>query len=369
MNPSPSPDSSPLPGESHLVELRDNLRTIAGLLQRRAQVIEAARQAGVDLRGREAEWNRLDSDAVRKQEAPFPSESLAAIVREIVVGSRALLRPTRVAFLGPEWSYSHLAALQAFGNAVELIPVGSIAATFEAVERGDADFGLAPLENSTDGGIVDTLDVLARRPQSICGEVTVPIRHCLFSKSPRAEIREVYSKPQALSQCRRWLAENLPWARTIEFSSTAEAVRLAGEKPGAAAVASRESGMAYDVPLVAEGIEDQKDNATRFAVIGSEPTVPSGDDKTALRLRVAHVPGALADATAIFRDFQCNLNWIESFPMPGSRSEYLFFIEFEGHRDEPRVRQMLEVLGQTTQDLVVLGSFPRRDWRKPPNGG
>jgi chorismate mutase/prephenate dehydratase len=126
--------------------------------------------------------------------------------------------------------------------------------------------------------------------------------------------------------------------------------------------------MAYDVPLVAEGIEDQKDNATRFAVIGSEPTIPSGDDKTALRLRVAHVPGALADATAIFRDFECNLSWIESFPMPGSRSEYLFFIEFEGHRDEPRVRQMLEALGRTTQDLVVLGSFPRRDWRKPSNG-
>lgn len=367
MNPS-QPPASPPSDESLIAELRDNLRTIAELLQRRAQVIDQARRSGVDLCSREAEWNVVDLSSIRKSDAPFPAESAAAALREIVAASRTLVRPTRVAFLGPEWSYSHLAALQAFGHSVELIPVGSISATFEAVERGDAEFGLAPLENSTDGGIVDTLDVLARRPQSICGEVTVPIRHCLFSKSPRAEIREVYSKPQALSQCRRWLAENLPWARTIEFSSTAEAVRLAGEKPGAAAVASRESGMAYDVPLVAEGIEDQKDNATRFAVIGSEPTVPSGDDKTALRLRVSHVPGALADATAIFRDFQCNLNWIESFPMPGSRSEYLFFIEFEGHRDEPRVREMLEVLGRTTQDLVVLGSFPRRDWRKGPNG-
>ena len=367
MNPA-QPPASPPSDESLLAELRDNLRTIAGLLQRRAQVIDQARQAGVDLRAREAQWNVVDLSTIRRAEPPFPAESAAAALREIIAAGRTLVRPTRVAFLGPEWSYSHLAALQGFGHSVELIPVGSIGATFEAVERGDADFGLAPLENSTDGGIVDTLDVLARKPQSICGEVTVPIRHCLFSKSPRAEIREIYSKPQALSQCRRWLAENLPWARTIEFSSTAEAVRLAGEKPGAAAVASRESGMAYDVPLVAEGIEDQKDNATRFAVIGSEPTVPSGDDKTALRLRVSHVPGALADATAIFRDFQCNLNWIESFPMPGSRSEYLFFIEFEGHRDEPRVGQMLEALRQTTQDLVVLGSFPRRDWRKPANG-
>lgn len=368
MNPQPPTDPSAKPGESDLLELRENLRTIAGLLQRRGALIEQATSAGADLRGREAEWNHFDAASGKGQEAPFPQASFAAIVREIVAASRAMVRRTRVAYLGPEWSYSHLAALQAFGHGVELIPVGSIRATFEAVERGDADFGLAPLENSTDGGIVDTLDVLARKPQSICGEVTVPIRHCLFSRSLRAEIREVYSKPQALSQCRRWLAENLPWAQAIEFSSTAEAVRLAKEKPGVAAVASRESGMAYDVPLVAEGIEDQKDNATRFAVIGSEPTVPSGDDKTALRLRVAHVPGALADATAIFRDFQCNLNWIESFPVPGSRSEYLFFIEFEGHRDEPRVRQMLEVLGQTTQDLVVLGSFPRRDWRKPPNG-
>jgi chorismate mutase/prephenate dehydratase len=367
MNPSEPPVSLP-PADSLVAELQENLLRIARLLQRRAQVIEQARQAGIDLREREAEWNVVDLATINRAAPPFPAESAAAVLREISAASRTLIRPTRVAFLGPEWSYSHLAALQAFGHSVELIPVGSIGATFEAVERGDADFGLAPLENSTDGGIVDTLDVLARKPQSICGEVTVPIRHCLFSKSPRAEIREVYSKPQALSQCRRWLAENLPWARAIEFSSTAEAVRLAGEKPGAAAVASRESGMAYDVPLVAEGIEDQKDNATRFAVIGSEPTAPSGDDKTALRLRVAHVPGALADATAIFRDFQCNLNWIESFPMPGSRSEYLFFIEFEGHRDEPRVRQMLEALGRSTQDLLVLGSFPRRDWRKPANG-
>lgn len=357
------------PRYDHIGALADNLSDIVSRLKMRGAMIDQAKRAGVDLRNCEELWNFFDPAKHWTPKSEFPAESAAVILRELAAAGRAMVRQTRVAFLGPEWSYSHLAALQAFGHSVELIPVGSISATFEAVERGDADFGLAPLENSTDGGIVDTLDVLARKPQSICGEVTVPIRHCLFSKSPRAEIREVYSKPQALSQCRRWLAENLPWARAIEFSSTAEAVRLAGEKPGAAAVASRESGMAYDVPLVAEGIEDQKDNATRFAVIGSEPTAPSGDDKTALRLRVAHVPGALADATAIFRDFECNLNWIESFPMPGSRSEYLFFIEFEGHRDEPRVRQMLEALGRSTQDLVVLGSFPRRDWRKPPNGG
>lgn len=348
-----------------LAQLKENLEAIVSLLHERAEMIDELKVA-IDLRQCEAEWNRLADPFVPT--VPFPQESVAAILREAIAGSRALIRPTRVAFLGPEWSYSHLAALQAFGHAVELIPVGSIPATFEAVERGDADFGLAPLENSTDGGIVDTLDVLARRPQSICGEVTVPIRHCLFSKSPRAEIREVYSKPQALSQCRRWLAENLPWARSMEMSSTAEAVRLAGEKPGVAAVASRESGIAYGVPLVAEGIEDQKENATRFAVIGSEPTVPSGDDKTALRLRISHVPGALADAIGVFRDFGCNLSWIESFPLPGSKSEYLFFVEFEGHREEPRVREMLDVLGRTTQDLVVLGSFPRRDWRKPANG-
>src|SRR5262249_52268447 len=176
---------------------------------------------------------------------PLPERSRRAVFRELISGSRSLEKSLRVAYLGPAYSYSHLAAIHRFGQSVELVPVASIAAVFEEINRRQADFGLVPIENSTDGRVADTLDMFARLPAHICGEVQLRIHHILLGKCPRGEVEEVYSKPQALSQCRNWLAKHLPGARTIEVTSTSTAAQLAQDKPGAAAIASMQAGVHY----------------------------------------------------------------------------------------------------------------------------
>ena len=265
----------------------------------------------------------------------------------------------RAAYLGPMHSYSHLAAIKYFGDATTLTPVASIPAVFDAVASGDALTGIVPIENSTDGRVVDTLGMFVRREMQICGEVLVPIHHNLLSKTPREEIVEVYSKPQALSQCRGWLANQLPNARVVEISSTAAAAKLASEKHGIAAVASIEAGRQYELDVIDANIEDNPNNITRFAVLGKEQPRPTGDDKTAILFQLNHQPGALADAMTVFKKHALNLTWIESFPAPEAQNEYLFFVELTGHRDDQPVRKAIESLGKTTQRLTILGSYPR----------
>lgn len=288
---------------------------------------------------------------------PLPMESVRAIFQELAAARRAVTKPPRVAFLGPDYSYSHLATLERFGHSVQLAAVASIGAVFEAVNRGDVSYGTVPLENSTDGRIVDTLDMFSRLPVRICGEVHLRIHHCLLAKCPRSEINQVYSRPQALSQCRDWLAKHLPNARTISMTSTAAAAELARDKPGAAAIASREASVFYGLDLVAENIEDNPSNVTRFAVIGHDVNAPSGNDKTAILFQIPHAAGALADALGIFKKNNLNLTWIESFPIPGADG-YLFFVELEGHESEPAPAAAVEALRKKALRLEVLGSFP-----------
>lgn len=290
---------------------------------------------------------------------PLTADCVRAVFREIISGSRSLEKKLKVAFLGPAYSYSHLAALHRFGQCVELIPVGSISAVFEEVNRGHADFGLVPLENSTDGRIADTLEMFTRLPLRICGEVQMWIHHNLLGKGQRSDILEVYSKPQALSQCRNWIAKHLPGARTIEVASTATAAQLAQDKPGAAAIASRQAGVYYGLDVLAENIEDNQANLTRFAVIGEESAERSGRDKTAVMFEIEHRPGALADAMAIFKRNRLNLTWIESFPIPRQQGGYLFFVELDGHERDVRVRRALASLEKKTLRFEVLGSYPK----------
>ena len=261
---------------------------------------------------------------------------MRAVFRELMSGCRALVRPLRIALLGPIYSYSHLAALHRFGRSVEFVPVGTISAVFEEVNRQHSDFGLVPVENSTDGRIADTLDMFTRLPVRICGQVDMHIHHTLLAKCPRTEIREVYSKPQAISQCRNWLAKHLPAARTIEVTSTTMAAQLAAEKPGAAAIASQQAGVEYGLEVLAEKIEDNPHNATRFAVIGGQIPARTGKDRTAILFQMEHRPGTLADAINVFKRNKLNLTWIESFPVPGSDRAYLFFAEIETHPTESR---------------------------------
>jgi chorismate mutase/prephenate dehydratase len=351
-----------------LSDCRDQIdqldQELVRLLNHRAEL--AKQIGGLKIRSGEPIYSpSREEEVIRRAVAgnagPLPGSVVRAVFREIISGCRALQRSLRVAYLGPEFSYSHLAAIEHFGQSAELLPVATIAAAFEEVERGHAEFALVPMENSTDGRIADTLDLISRSPVRICGEVPLRIHHCLLGLVPRDEIRIVYSKPQALSQCRNWLAQHLPKAAPTEVASTSEAARLVRDEPGAAAIASKQAGTNHHLNILAENIEDNRDNITRFAVISDLPAPPTGSDKTALMLEIVHRPGALADATGIFKRYELNMTWIESFPIPGSRGRYLFFIEIQGHQQDEAVGKAIADLDLMTTRLEVLGSYARME--------
>ena len=307
---------------------------------------------------REAE---VVEQAAANNPGPLSGEAVRAVFRELVSGSRAVQMPLRVAYLGPEFTFSHLAAIERFGHSAELAPVNTIAAVFEEVERGQTTFGVVPMENSTDGRVSDTLECFSRSHVRICGELPLRIHHCLLGTGKRDEVKTVYSKPQPLSQCRNWLARHMPHANLVEVGSSAEAARRAKGDPQAAAVASAQAGVNYGLPIMAPNIEDNPDNVTRFAVISAETALPSGRDKTALMVEIAHQPGALADAMAIFKRNKLNMTWIESFPIPGARGRYLFFIEFVGHENDRPAHRAIATLAKNALRLEVLGSYAQTE--------
>jgi chorismate mutase / prephenate dehydratase len=305
-------------------------------------------------REEEVLYNMLEAN-----KGPLDPGTIRAIFREIMSGSRALQRVLKVAYLGPEYSFSHLAAVERFGQAVEYLRVGSISAVFEEVNRGHADFGVVPLENSTDGRVADTLDMFLRLPQLIISaEVRLRIRHNLIANCDQPDIRRVYSKPQALSQCRAWLGKNVPHASLHEVASTATAAELAQKEPGAAAVASRQAAVKYGLRILFSDIEDSPFNETRFAVIGHQKCGKTGHDKTAIMFRVPHNPGSLVEALDIFKGAKVNLTWIESFPAKTPKPEYVFFVDFEGHLEDPRIAKLLKTLQDRCLEVNILGSFP-----------
>jgi chorismate mutase/prephenate dehydratase len=298
-------------------------------------------------------------NVLENNKGPLDEATVRAIYREIMSGARALQKVLKVAYLGPEYSFSHLAAVERFGQAVEFMRVGSIAAVFEEVNRGHADFGVVPLENSTDGRVADTLDMFIRLPQiKICAEVRLRIHHNLLANCEQQEIRRVYSKEQALSQCRTWLSKNVPHAQTIPTASTAVAAELAQKEPGAAAVASRQAAVKYGLRILFPDIEDSPHNETRFAVIGQQEADRTGTDKTALMFRIPHTPGSLLNVLEVFKQNKLNLTWIESFPAKQAKPEYIFFVDFEGHVEDPKVKRALNTLADYCEQLSVLGSFP-----------
>ena len=302
-------------------------------------------------------WQRVES----QNSGPLTPATLRAVFREVISAARSRIKMLRVAYLGPPFSFTHLAAIERFGRSADLVPVNTIASVFEEVNRGHANYGIVPIENSTDGRIVDTLDMFTRLPLRICGEVQMSVHHNLLSRSPRSEIVEIYSKPQALSQCRDWLARNMPRANLHEVTSTSTAAQLARDKPGAAAIASKQAAVQYDLQIIAERVEDNVHNITRFAVIGDEESRLTGRDRTALLLQIPHTPGSLSDALMSFKKSKINLTWIESFPLRGQEVGYLFFLDFEGHVRDPRIKKALSELERKAVRMEVLGSYPRSE--------
>jgi chorismate mutase/prephenate dehydratase len=353
-----------------LNEIASRWNDLASVLNHRAEIatrIGQVKQAqGLEVWSPAREEEVLNK-ALAVSRGPLPPETLRLIFRELMSGSRALQRTLRVAFLGPKYSYSHLAAVAKFGAAVEHVPVGSIAAVFEEVNRRHVQFGIVPLENSTDGRIADTLDMFVRHSGQlkVRAEVRLRVHHCLLGRGEWGQVQRVYSKAQALSQCRNWLGKNLPQARLVEVVSTAAAAEFAkGEETGAA-VASRPAAEAYGLKVLAENIEDQPHNVTRFAVVAERAEERTGNDKTTLILHLSHQVGALSNALDPFKKNNVNLTWIESFPKTDGPAErdptYLFFVDIDGHAQDKAVVAALEAVRKRCERVEILGSYPRSD--------
>jgi len=266
----------------------------------------------------------------------------------------------RIAYLGPEATFTHQAARQTFGRSARYLAAETIGDVFNMVGQGYADMGVAPVENSNEGVVTSTLDLLVDTDQQIAGEIILPIRLMLISREQSLEtVRTVYSHPQALAQCRQWLERNLSGAKLKDSRSTAEAVALCAEVGGTAAVGGELTAELYEVPVLEEDIGDWEENLTRFLVFSNQMAEPTGDDKTSIVLSIKDRVGALYEILKPFGDNGVNLTKIESRPSKKKAWDYLFFVDLEGHRDEPNLRNTLEVVGEYCEDLKILGSYPR----------
>ncbi|MCW5576936.1 MAG: prephenate dehydratase, partial [Burkholderiales bacterium] len=290
---------------------------------------------------------------------PLSAAALTRLFTEIMSACRALEEQMAVAYLGPQGTFSQEAVVKHFGASTAGRPLGTIDEVFRAVESGESAYGVVPVENSTEGAVGRTLDLLLNTPARICGEVNLAVRQNLMSNAAgRAAIRTVYSHTQSLAQCQGWLSRHLPDAERVAVVSNAEAARLAAKDRRAAAIASRTAAALYKLKLLARNIEDDPKNTTRFAVIGAGDAAPSGCDKTSLVLSTRNVPGAVHDLLTPLAKQGVSMTRLESRPARTGLWEYVFYIDIEGHRQEPRVARALALLGRKAAMLKVLGSYP-----------
>jgi chorismate mutase / prephenate dehydratase len=299
-------------------------------------------------------------DKIRKaNKGPLPDKTLVAIYRELMSGSFALEKPLRIAYLGPQGSFSHLAAVGKFGASVEYEPVSDIRGVFEEVSRERVDFGVVPIENSVGGGVIDTLDALVETDVQICAEINRVIHHNLLALCTLNDVERVYSKPEVFSQCQRWLSETNMMGKTIAVASTSKAAEQARQEQNAGAIGSVLAAQLYGLNIVCENIEDTARNITRFFVIGRKSAKTTGDDKTSVVFTTKDEPGALVDVLAAFRERGVNMSFIQSRPSKKRNWEYYFFGDLKGHQDTPALQQALKDAAAHCLRLNVLGSYPR----------
>ena len=347
-------------------EIREKDGQIVRLLNERAALsLEAGkvkRRLGMEIYDPSRE-SRVFGYLADINRGPLAGEALGHIYREILSSSRQIQAPLSIACLGPESSFTHLAALCHFGRSPRVLPRRSIGQVFDEVESQKVSYGVVPMENSVEGSVKHTLDRLIDTPLRIRAEIVMKISHCLLSRGGKGNVRTIYSHPQALAQCRTWIARNLPRAELVETDSTASAVVRAREDRRGAAIGSRIASETYGLRMVAEGIEDHPTNTTRFIVMGGGQSEPTGDDKTSILFGTPHAPGALHAALGPFSRAGINLLRIESYPIRGRMWEYLFFVDLAGHAAEKKVRDCLRRLERKTAFLKVLGSYPKGDER------
>jgi len=340
-------------------------RRIQELLSKRASLAQQVgankhgpRQTAMDFYRPDREARVLHGVAERNQ-GPLSDEEMIRLFREIMSACLAQQEPLKVAFLGPEGTFSQAAVLKHFGHSVRALPVPSIDEVFRDVEIGVADFGVVPVENSTEGGVTDTLDMFLFSSLKICGEEELRIRqHLLGHGTDLAGVRKVYSHQQSLSQCRAWLEQKLPHAEYVPVSSNAEAARLAREEKGSAAIAGDAAADVYGLDILMANIEDKPDNTTRFLIIGRDVYPPSGRDKTSLLLSSRHKAGALHELLIPLARHKVSMTRIESRPSRRGKWDYVFFVDVEGHAQEPAIAAALQELEAAASLFRVLGSYP-----------
>ena len=323
---------------------------------RLAQRIGSVKEGAVYRPEREAQVLRR---ILKSNRGPLSDGALARLFAEIMSACRALEDSMMVAYLGPQGTFSQEAVSKHFGGLTATVPCASIDEVFRQVETGTVGYGVVPVENSAEGAIGRTLDLLLSTPAKVCGEVMLPVRQCLMSKAKKkSDIRKVYSHSQSLAQCQQWLARHLPHAERIAVVSNAEAARFAARERGAAAIGSRTAALLYRLNLLARNIEDEPNNTTRFLVLAAHDAVPSGNDKTSLIMSTRNVPGAMHELLTPLAVNQVSMTRLESRPSRTGMWEYVFYVDIEGHQQDANVARALTELKQKASFLKNLGSYP-----------
>ena len=344
--------------------LRDRIDAIdQQLLQLMNQRASLAREIG-ELKG-DAPIYRPDREAqviTRLRAAnpgPLPADAIGHLFIELISACRALEQALSVAFLGPRGTFSEEAALKHFGAQVRAHACASIDEVFRQVEAGQIGHGVVPVENSTDGAVGRTLDLLLATPLTVCGEVLLPVHQCLMSREAAPDtVQRVYAHAQSLAQCHEWLNRNMPQAQRTPVVSNAEGARQAAQEQHAACIGSHAAAELYDLQILARNIEDQPNNTTRFVVIGHETPLPSGRDKTSLAMSARNRPGAMHELLTPFAENSVDMTRLESRPSRTGLWEYVFFVDLKGHQQDATVARALEQLRDRASFLKILGSYP-----------
>jgi chorismate mutase/prephenate dehydratase len=292
---------------------------------------------------------------------PMTDEQLRAIYREIMSSALALEKTMTIAYLGPEATFTHQAAIRRFGSSLRYASQKTIADVFTEVAKNRADYGVVPVENSTEGVVTHTLDMFVDSDLKIVSQIVLKVQQCLLSNSPRSKIQKLYGHPQSLAQCRGWIQNHLPRVEIIETSSNARSAELAAKEKSTAAIAGILAAEKYKLQILEQDIQDNTANATRFLVLGRQCSPPTGNDRTSLMVSVSDKVGALHEAIAAFRRNKINMTKIESRPSKRKAWEYFFFIDCDGHAQDKKVARAIQILGAHCNFVKVLGSYPNTE--------
>lgn len=351
-----------IPNHRKAIDLLDE--QIVKLLNERTrhvmQIGEIKRNAGQEIYAPHRE--RMVLQRVSKlNRGPITNESLRAIYREIMSSALSLEKTMIIAYLGPEATFTHQAAIQKFGSSLRYSAQRTIADVFSELAKNRAEYGVVPVENSTEGVVTHTLDMFVDSDLKIVAQIVLPIQHCLVSRVHRHQIRKLYVHPQTLAQCRSWLHKNLPHVELIETSSNARSAELAAKDRSSGAIAGLLAAERHSVPVLDHDIQDNSSNATRFLVLGRKCSPPTGQDRTSIMIGLTDKVGALHHALGVFRKFKLNMTKIESRPSKRKAWEYFFFVDFEGHLEDRKVGAALRELETHCNFVKVLGSYPSLD--------